>query len=476
MLTFKGNIKKIFFIGIGGCNISGLAIMLSQIGYEVTGSDQYRSKYTELLERNGIKVYYDHDESHITSDIDMLVYSVAVPDSNPELIIGRKLGLRIFERAQLLGIIMDNFPKNVVVAGTNGKTTTTAMVYKILATHDYQPSLSIGEIVPELGTNFQLNKSQFFIAEGCEYYDSFLRLKPYIGVITNVEAEHLDYYYDIEHILESFVKFANNISPSGILVICNDHLRNQCQKRILNKTESKYITYGLNEDSDFIARNITWNKGYPSYELYYRNQYLTKISLSVNGIHNIYNSLAAISVCNFLGLELDQIKSGIEGYQGIYRRLEYLGEEGKISVYDDLGSHPAELRATLDGLRRLNHCKRIITIFKPVSYTRVGNFLNEYHTSFNPNDVVIVTDIQPSRDTHIDSSLTVELVKHLNCSGVNSLYIQESADIIAYAKSILQEGDFILTTGYKEVRYIGSMLLEQLKIAREGVSVPIING
>ncbi|MDE5717110.1 MAG: UDP-N-acetylmuramate--L-alanine ligase, partial [Lachnospiraceae bacterium] len=358
---------RIYFIGIGGISMSGLAEILLAEDFTVSGSDRAPSDLTRMLEERGIKVFYGQREENLTSDIDLVVYTAAIKNDNPELLAAKKLNIPTLTRAELLGQMMKNYETPIAVSGTHGKTTTTSMISQILLSADTDPTLSIGGIYRPIGGNIRVGASELFVTEACEYTNSFLSFFPKIGIILNIEEDHLDFFKDLADIRNSFRRFASLLPGDGALIINGSIDR---YKELTEDLPCRVITYGLSSGLDYTASRITYDEsGFPSFCLSDGDGRERRFSLRVHGDHNILNALAAIALADLLGLSDEVISAGLLAFTGTDRRFEYKGQINGVNIIDDYAHHPTEIRATLNAAVQYPPT-RLWCVFQPHTYTR----------------------------------------------------------------------------------------------------------
>ena len=454
-------VKNVHFVGIGGISMSGLAEILLNLGFNVSGSDMKSSDITSKLEKKGIKIYIGHSEENI-NNAELIVYTAAVNKENPELSKARNLGIPIMERATLLGYIMKKFPFSIAVSGTHGKTTTTSIISMIMLKAALDPTIHIGGKLDAIGGNTKIGGNKYFIAEACEYVESFLKFHPFLAVVLNIEADHLDYFKDIEHIKNAFSKFISLVPENGYIVACID---DKNVSSVLEKANCNKITYGINsDDAMWRARDISFNKdSCASFSVLRHNEKIMDVKLKVPGVHNISNSLAAIATCYTLGCSVESIKSGLESFIGIHRRFELKGVTYNIKVVDDYAHHPSEIKATLKAARNGNY-PRIWSIFQPHTYTRTKFLLNEFSKAFTDADKVIVADIYSAREIdkgEIHSSILAERIKQ---NGQDAIYLPGFDEIVEYLKKNAAPGDLIITMGAGDIYRVGEMFLKDKQI------------
>ncbi len=458
---YKIDFKKpihVHFIGIGGISMSGLAEILLNEKFQVSGSDQKESPLTKHLVEKGATLYYEQVATNISGDIDLVIYTAAIHRENPELMeaVARKIPL--LTRAEFLGQLMTNYDTPIAVSGTHGKTTTTSMVSHILLEGELDPTISVGGILQTIGGNIRVGNSNTFITEACEYTNSFLNFLPKISIILNVEEDHLDFFKDIEDIRDSFHKFARLLPNDGSLII-NGEIENV--NAITNDLECNIITYGFDTDFDYSASNITFNdKGHVSYDLYKKGEYITNVPLSVTGKHNVSNSLSAIATGELLNLPMDVIKNGLASFVGTDRRFEYKGTFNGVTVVDDYAHHPTEIIATLTAAKHYPH-EKIWCVFQPHTYTRTKAFFHEFAEALSLADHLLLADIYAARETNtlgMTSALLAERVRDFN---PNALYLEDFQSIETYLKENCKPGDLLITMGAGNVVTIGEELLSQ---------------
>lgn len=447
--------KRVHFIGIGGISMSGLAEILIDYGYNVSGSDRASSKLTEKLNNLGAKIYIGHDASNVHG-ADIVVYTAAVKEDNPELVEAKRLNLLVMDRAEFLGEIMKKYKKGIAVSGTHGKTTTTSMISLILLDANLDPTIMVGGEVDAIGGNVRPGKSPYFVTEACEYKKSFLKFYPYIGVILNIDADHLDCYKDIDEIHETFLNFAKLIPNEGCLIGCSEDVR---VMDIINKVDCHKITYGINS-GDFTASNIVYDeKGCASFSALYNGEFFYDFKLSIPGEHNVLNALSAIACCNFLGVDKNTMAQSLINFKGTHRRFEKKGEKDGVIVIDDYAHHPAEIRATLKAAKNYPH-KKLYCVFQPHTYSRTISLFDEFSMAFNDVDKLVLTDIYAARekDTGIVSS---KMLCDAVCkNGVDAQYIKSFDEIVNYLNKELSEGDVLITMGAGDVYKIGEEFLK----------------
>lgn len=450
--------RKIHMIGIGGVSMSGIAEILNHWGFSVTGSDASQSEYTNDLIAHGIPVKIGHDLENV-SRADLVVYTAAINQEDPELVQARKLYIPTIERADFLGILTKVFNDTICISGTHGKTTTTSMISSCFLEGKLDPTIQVGAFLKQINGNYRLGNSEYFIIEACEYVESFLKFYPKTEVILNIDNDHLDYFKDLEHIILAFQKYVKLLPANGLLVINSDDPN--CVK--LSKcTEAKTVTFGINnQKANFVARNINFNKnGFPTFDVYYNDTFYKTISLSVTGMHNVLNALACIGVCHMYGLNKEQIKNGLFKFTGAHRRFEYVGDFGNhVSVYDDYGHHPTEIRATASAMKNKSYNKSWV-IFQPHTYSRTKNLLSDFAKALTLFDNIIVTDIYAAREVNTYNISSKDLVDEIQKLGRKAYYIQNFDEIVSFVKSHALNNDLVLTLGAGTITNISGMLVE----------------
>lgn len=448
--------KKIHFIGIGGVSMSGLAEIIWDKGYKVTGSDMKHSITTAHLEELGLPIYYGHDANNIEEDVDLVVYTAAIHNDNPELQAAKARGISLMTRSIFLGLLMHHFEYPICVSGTHGKTTTTSMLSHALLAAHLDPTITVGGILKAIKGNIRIGQSKYFLTEACEYCDSFLDFFPHIGIILNIEEDHLDYFKDINQIRSSFQKFAAKIPADGFLSINGATPDLKTFKAPLT---CKIETFGLAENNDWFAKNISYNeKACASFDVYYQGNFVEHISLHVPGEHNVLNSLAVCSVCHYLGVPLSVLNQGLEDFNGADQRFEIKGQVNGVTIVDDYAHHPTEIAATLEVAKRFPH-NNLYVVFQPHTYTRTKAFLNEFAKTLSTIPNVIVTDIYAAREKNPGDISANDIVNLMHQSGSKALYMPDFNDIVDYLQTHAQAGDVIITMGAGNVNQIASLLL-----------------
>lgn len=454
-INLEGNKKTVHMVGIGGISMSGLAEILMNKDVKITGSDIQETEITKRLRSMGAVINIGHSAGNIT-DQDLVVYTAAVPGDNPELVEARNRSIPVIERSVLLGAIMDQYENSIAVSGTHGKTTTTSMISSILLEAGLDPTIHVGGLFNLIGGNTRIGNSSYFVAEACEYKNSFLNFKPSLAVVLNIDADHLDFFRDIDHIKSSFEAFLANVRTPGLIVLNLDDPHTKGLSKVLTRP---VITYGANSpEADWTCENTSLKEGYADFTILHKKAVWGSIKLSVPGIHNVSNALAAIASCQGLGIPKGAIIKGLENYKGTHRRLEHKGIINNIRVMDDYAHHPTEIQASLNAARVLA-TNRLICVFQPHTYTRTHELLDDFSRAFALVDTVIVTDIYAARekDTGIINSRI--LTARINLNTGNAVYISDFEDIVKYLHENASAGDLVLTMGAGNVYKVADMFL-----------------
>lgn len=434
--------------------MSGLAAVLLNNGYKVSGSDSKESAILDKLRKKGAQIYIGHDSKNLV-DVDLVVYTAAIPDSNPEIIEAKKQNLILMDRAEFLGLIMKGHKYNVAVAGTHGKTTCTSMISHITLEGDLDPTILVGGELDVINGNYRIGQSEYFITEACEYKASFLRFFPYVGIILNIDADHLDYYKDINHIAETFEKFSHLIPKDGYLIGYGGDER---VKAILDKADCNTISYGF-DNEDIVAKNISYdNKGCATFTVYEKDKELFKVSLSNPGKHNVLNALSAISTGLIFNIPSDKIISGLKKCKGAHKRFEYKGEVNGITIIDDYAHHPVEIKATLNTAQKVDHNK-VYCVFQPHTYTRTKTLFDEFTTAFDNCDELILMDIYAAREADTGLVSSDELGDAIRARGIKCTNVHSHEEAANILKSKAKRGDIILTVGAGDVVIVGDKIL-----------------
>jgi UDP-N-acetylmuramate--alanine ligase len=464
-------IQRIHFVGIGGIGMSGIAEVLLTLGYKVSGSDLKGSPVTERLSELGAIIFIGHQAENITG-AEVVVTSSAISRANPEVAAAHTQHIPVIPRAEMLAELM-RLKYGIAIAGMHGKTTTTSMVAAVLAAGGLDPTVVVGGRVDALGSNARLGKSQYLVAEADESDRSFLKLSPILAVVTNVDREHMDCYRDMADVEQAFIDFVDRVPFYGIVLLCNDDDR---LRGLLPRLARRAITYGTREDSDFrILRSKTQcssTRHYSHFEVEYKGKSLGDFHLQVPGQHNVLNATASVAVGVGLDIKVDDIREGLENFAGVDRRFQLKGRVAGISVIDDYGHHPTEIRATLAAARQCRF-NRVHVVFQPHRYTRTRDLLDQFGTAFDDADNLFVLDIYPASEPPI-SGVTGEKVAEAvrNLGGKGARYVSSFDEAARSVAALAESGDMILTLGAGNVSQLGPQIVEQLKARKAAKQVP----
>ena len=447
----------IHFIGIGGISMSGLAEVLLQKHFRVSGSDMHASDLTKRLEEKGAEIFIGQRAENIPADVTAVVYTAAVHPDNPEYAEAARRGLPMLSRAELLGQLMRNYRQAVAVAGTHGKTTTTSMLTEILLAADADPTISVGGMLDSIGGNIRVGKSDCFVTEACEYTNSFLSFYPTVGIILNVCADHLDFFKDLDDIRHSFRLFAEKIPAEGLLVISGNIPK---VDELIQGLPCRIVTVGMSESDDYRMTNIDYDElGHPSFRLFHDKEDLGRIQVGVPGEHNAWNALAAIAAARELGISYDAIREGLEHFTGTHRRYEKKGVlPGDVLVIDDYAHHPDEIRATLRAARRGKR-DHIVCIFQPHPYSRTKALMDEFADALSLADEIILAEIYPARETDTLGISSRDLAGKILAKGKKVSWFATFEEIEEYVKKNCVHGELLITMGAGDVVKIGENLL-----------------
>jgi UDP-N-acetylmuramate--alanine ligase len=451
--------QQIHFVGIGGAGMSGIAEILLTLGYRVTGSDARRNDAVERLEQLGAKVFTGHDAAHVEG-AHVVVYSSAIARDNVELQAARQRAIPVIARAEMLAELM-RLKYGIAVAGTHGKTTTTSMIGAVLAEGRYDPTIIVGGRVTSLGSNVRLGQGEFLVAEADESDGSFLKLAPTIAVVTTIDAEHLDHYGSLEAIQDAFVAFVGKVPFYGAAVVCRDESNIQ---RLLPRIDKRVVTYGLESSADLVARRLQLSGLTSRFHVEQRGTPLGEVTLGVPGRHNVLNALAAIAVGLDLEIPFVTIQKALGAFAGVQRRFQVRGTADGITVVDDYGHHPVEIRATL-AAAKAGFDRRIVTVFQPHRYTRTQHLFDEFLTAFNQADVLIVMDVYGAGEPPLPGVTAAALADGIRAHGHrNVTYLGgDRARIVDHVCELARPGDIVLTLGAGDVSQLGPEILRRLE-------------
>jgi UDP-N-acetylmuramate--alanine ligase len=473
-------IQRIHFVGIGGIGMSGIAEVLLNLGYQISGSDLKTSTVTQRLAALGATTFEGHAASNIAG-ADVVVTSSAISVDNPEVSEARRLHIPVIQRAEMLAELM-RLKYGIAIAGMHGKTTTTSMVAAVLAAGGLDPTVVVGGRVGAMGSNARLGKSQYLVAEADESDRSFLKLSPILSVVTNIDREHMDCYRDMRDVRRTFLEFMERVPFYGTVVGCND---DAILRRLLPRVHRRVTTYGTSRESDFLIHTATsgtgssgaWTglPGGPTvrFHVTYKEKDLGEFTLHVPGAHNVLNATAAIAVGTALDIPAEQIRSALDNFRGVDRRFQLKGKAAGVSVIDDYGHHPTEIRATLAAARQCGF-RQVHVIFQPHRFTRTRDLMDEFAASFADADTLCLLDIYPASEKPIEGITAEALADRITAAEKrNVTYAPSFSDAVASVAALAQPGDMVLTLGAGSVSQLGAMLLEKLESSNQLGTVSI---
>jgi len=448
-----------FLIGIGGAGMSAIALVLHGMGFLVSGSDIKESRYTSALKNKGIKVFTGHSGANIKG-ADVIIYSTAIPDNNLEMQAARKKEIPILSRSDILAWVL-NSRKGIAVSGTHGKTTTTSMISLIFRGLGLDPVIMVGGELNELGSNARYGKGEYVVAEACESDGSFLKYKPLVSIVTNIEGDHFDFYKNIEEIEQNFIKFIGNTKPGGLIILNGDETN---LHNLLKPGSRRIIFYGISGKKHIYAENIKFSNFTSSYTLIANREgklQKIKVKLNVPGIHNIKNSLASFAVCYGLNIDLQKAADILKFFTGVKRRFEKRGEKKGAVIFDDYAHHPSEVKATLEAAAWKKN-KRIITVFQPHRYSRLANLKSKFNDCFNKSDMLIITDVYGSGEQPIPGITGKILVDNLIDGGFKDkiIYLPKLRDVTEYLELNMRQNDMVLLMGAGDITRVTDEILK----------------
>jgi UDP-N-acetylmuramate--alanine ligase len=456
--VYRGKIKQIHFVGIGGIGMSGIAEVLLNLGYRITGSDAKETEITRRLVQLGCRITYDHRRENVHG-ADVVVISSAIRKDNPEIQEAKARMIPVIPRAEMLAELM-RMKYGIAVAGTHGKTTTTSMAATVLAHAGLDPTMVIGGRLNSLGSSAQLGQGEFLVAEADESDGTFLTLTPTIAVVTNIDPEHLDYYDDIEHLKRTFGEFVNKVPFYGSSILCLDHPN---VRALIPAVQKRYITYGLDQEANVRGEGIRPQGWGIEFEAWWRDRSLGKVRLNMPGVHNVYNALAAITVGMELEIAFGTIKEALEGFTGVGRRFELKGETGGIAIIDDYAHHPEEIKVTVAAAKGLGE-RRIIALFQPHRYTRTRDLFEEFLSAFAGADALFITDIYPAGEDPIPGVTAEALCRAIEHRGGTEVrYVPDREHLVDEVLPILRPGDIVMTLGAGNIWETSEAIVEALK-------------
>ncbi len=456
------DMKKIYFIGIGGISMSGIALLLKERGCDVLGSDITETSITLILEEKGIKIDYSQSGSLLSKDIDLVVCTAAIKDDNFEFLKAKKMGLNIIYRSKLLGEIMKDYKIRINVAGTHGKTTTTSMISKVLIDEKLNPTVSIGGVYEYINGNMYIGGNEIFLTEACEYTNSFLDFFPTCEVITNIEEDHLDFFKDINDIRNSFKKFINLMDENSMLIINN---RIDDINYLIKDYKGKVIYYGFDNKGYHPLNVENGDSNHYHYDLYNGSEYIGKVNLNILGIHNVENSVAVFATLLNMGIPFEDISKSIEEFYGTERRLEYKGEVNKVKVYDDYAHHPSEIRASIKALKPLlNNNQKMYLVFQPHTYTRTKALFDEFADVLSEVEDLIIIDIYAAREKNEYNISSNDLVMNINNKyNKHAIYIKEMDAAVKFLCDKIKPFDIVVTMGAGDVYKVADNFINIMK-------------
>ena len=449
--------KNIHMIGIGGVSMSGIAAILKNWGFNITGSDTSESENTDKLNQLGIKVTIGHDLSDIKNS-DIVVYSAAIKKDDPEMVEAHRLDIPTIERADFLGMLTRCYKDTICISGTHGKTTTTSMVSLCFIEALKDPSIQVGAYLKQIDGNYRVGNSEHFVIEACEYVESFLKFTPKAEIILNIDNDHLDYFKTFENIKKAFIKYVKLLPSDGILVLNGDD--KNCLDLINETKVSTIITYGIdNPNVNFCAKDITFDDdGFPQFKVYKNNSFYCDMKLSIPGRHNVFNALACIALCDQYNIDSETIKNSLIKFTGAHRRFEFKGKIDGASIYDDYGHHPTEIKATAKALLNKKFNQSWV-VFQPHTYSRTKSLLEDFAKALINFDNIIVLDIYAARESNTYNISSQDLVNKIKELGKDAIYMPTFNECIHYLKNNVKSNDIIITLGAGTVTEIGPLLI-----------------
>ena len=459
---FRGRVRQVHFVGVGGVGMSGLAEILSSMEFEVSGSDLREGENTRRLQRLGVTVHVGHRAENVVN-ADVVVYSSAIAPDNPEIIEARLRGIPVVARAEMLAELM-RVKYAVLLAGSHGKTTTTSLVATVLRAAGFDPTVVVGGRMAALGSNARLGAGDLLVAEADESDGSFLRLTPTIAAVTNIDPEHLDHYGDYESLKRAFLSFLQRVPFYGLAVLCLDH---PVLQELLPQIDRRHVTYGLSPQADFSARHLSYRGIDTSFVAYKRGEVLTECTVRMPGRHNVLNCLAAIAIADELEVPIDVLKEALATFTGVARRFSVVAEVGGITLIDDYGHHPAEIRATLSAARNAFQ-RRVLVAFQPHRYSRTKLLFDDFTRAFNDADQVLVTDVYAAGERAIEGASGKELAEAIGAHGHHSVrYVSDRDELVQTLCRQAQPGDVVIALGAGNINKILPEIEQVLPVERK---------
>ena len=454
----KRKIQHIHFVGIGGIGMSGIAEVLHNLGYHISGSDLKETEVTRRLQGLGCEISYGHRKENV-KEADVVVVSSAVRKDNPEVDVAEQRLIPVIPRAEMLAELM-RMKYGVAIAGTHGKTTTTSLIATVLAAGGLDPTVVIGGRLNSIGSNARLGQGEYLVAEADESDGSFLKLMPTLAVVTNIDPEHLDYYHGIEEIKETFLGFLDKIPFYGLAVLCLDHPNIQS---LIPRLKKRFTTYGLTTQADFQAKEIVFQELSTSFDVLHHQREIGRLTIRMPGIHNVYNSLATLATAFELEIPFKTVQETLRDFSGIQRRFQIKGEKKGILIVDDYGHHPVEIIATLKAART-GWERRIVAVFQPHRYTRTQALFQDFLTAFNDANVLILTDIYPAGEDRIEGVEAKGLFEGIRDHGHKDVtYLSDKREVVDHLLRILVPGDLVITLGAGDIWQVSDELLKKLE-------------
>lgn len=451
--------NHIHFIGIGGISMSGLAEILITEGYKISGTDNKDSLIIERLRNLGASIFLTHDKSNIEG-ADLIIYTDAISSDNVELTAAKESEIESIDRATFLGALLKNYKHSIAISGTHGKTTTTSMIASITNHGTLNPTVLLGGELDDIGGNVRLGSKEYIVTEACEYKANILKYFPTMAIILNIDEDHLDYFKDMDHIIDTFVGYGKNLEENSKLII---NIDDEHAINVIENTKADVITFGINNKADYQAKDIVFSEeGFASFNLVIKNEEVWPINLTVMGIHNIYNSLASMATAHLNGLPMEIVIEHMEAYSGVHRRLEFKGYANGVKVLDDYAHHPTEIRATLEALRN-SVTGDIYCIFQPHTFTRTKLLLDSFSKSFKNADKVIITDIYAARENDNGEIHSKDLADAVSAAGTDVIYLSTFDEIKNYLSNNVKESDLIVTMGAGNIYLLGESILDNCK-------------
>jgi UDP-N-acetylmuramate--alanine ligase len=453
----KRKIQHIHFVGIGGIGMSGIAEVLLNLGYHISGSDVKETEVTRRLQALGCEIFYGHRKENVR-EADVVVISSAIRQGNPEVEVAEQRLIPVIPRAEMLAELM-RMKIGIAIAGTHGKTTTTSLIATVLAAGGLDPTVVIGGRLNSIGSNARLGQGDFLVAEADESDGSFLKLMPTIAVVTNIDPEHLDYYHGIEEIKETFLSFLNKIPFYGLAVLCLDHPNIQS---LIPRLKKRFTTYGLTTQADFQAKEIVFEGLSATFDALHHQKEIGRMKLQMPGLHNVYNALATLATAFELDIPFEVVQETLQDFSGIQRRFQIKGDKQGILIVDDYGHHPVEIMATLRAART-GWGRRIVAVFQPHRYTRTQALFQDFMTAFNDANVLILTDIYPAGEDRIEGVEAKALYEGIRDYGHKDVtYIADKKEIVNHLLRIITPGDVVITMGAGDIWQVSEELVKQL--------------